>query len=331
MPQDHFVAQTYLKAFADPVTIKDPEKGGQIHAYSKAEDGKHFTPFAGSICKMLDWDQNPMLSPADALGQWLKMFEPHWAAAADRLATTHHLSTVDKFLIAGYWAYLSTCTPTWHRISTQLQQEHLDEVYLQKFIEYVEANSAQFPDAAKYIPMVKAGSLKATIDSNYPKAVVTKQLLQHLWFMFHQEWNVIYNDSAELFVTSDNPSCFDHQYGAEIHPARYLPATPRLALWANIEMKGIPETIDPNIPPLRKSFGREATPKFIKDMNVLIIKSAERFVLSAVDRPFLPFCVKKYKNWWVSRAATSRIPADDGYYEVIQTRAMPRNQHGSQT
>src|SRR5216683_999014 len=80
MPQDHFVAQTYLKAFADPATVKDPEKGGQIHAYNKAQDGKHFFPFAGSICKTLDWDQNPMLSPPDALGQWLKIYEPDWAA-----------------------------------------------------------------------------------------------------------------------------------------------------------------------------------------------------------------------------------------------------------
>jgi hypothetical protein len=236
---------------------------------------------------------------------------------------------VDKFLIAGYWAYLSTCTPTWHRISTQLGQEQLDEVYLKKFIEYVEANPAQFPDAEKYVASVKEGSLKATIDPNYPKAIVTTHLLQHLLCIFHQEWNVIYNNTADLFVTSDNQSCFDHQYGSEIHPARYLPITPRLALWANIEMTGIPKTIDPNILPLRKSFGREATSKFVKDMNILIIKNAERFVLSAVDRPFLPFCVKKYKNWWVSRAATIRVPADDGYYEVIQTRAMPRNRDGS--
>src|SRR5690349_5695017 len=100
MPQDHYVAQTYLRAFGDP---KRPDR---IHAYRKRDAG-YFCPSPAAICKTLDWDQNPKyLSPADALGRWLKMFEPHWAATIARVAKTHHLSPTDKFMVAGYWAYL---------------------------------------------------------------------------------------------------------------------------------------------------------------------------------------------------------------------------------
>jgi hypothetical protein len=97
MPQDHFVAQTYLNAFADPATIKDPEKGGLLHAYDKAGDGRHFCPSAVSICKTLDWDRN----------------------------------------------------------------------------------QGKFQNAEKYIPLIKAGRLRSEVDSNYPKAIATTQLLQH--------------------------------------------------------------------------------------------------------------------------------------------------------
>jgi hypothetical protein len=143
MPQDHYVAQTYLKAFADPTTVKDPKKGGQIHAYRKSDRG-YFFPFASAICKTLDWDTTEKyLSPPDALGQWLKIYEPHWAAAVDRLSTNHHLSSVDKFLIAGYWAYLSTCTPTWQRVAKGIQQTELEETHLEKFIEYALAHPEQ--------------------------------------------------------------------------------------------------------------------------------------------------------------------------------------------
>jgi len=325
MPQDHFVAQTYLKAFADPATVKDPEKGGQIHAYNKAQDGKHFFPFAGSICKTLDWDQNPMLSPPDALGQWLRIYEPHWAGAVARLATTHHLSTADKFVISGYWAHLSTCTPTWQRVATSLQQDDIENVRLPKFIDYALAHPEEFPQVEEYIKMIKDGSVRIEVDKNYPKAIVTKQLLPHLWGMFHREWSVIYNNTDELFITSDNPSCFDYDvYGSDLHPARYLPLTPRLALWASMGTTNIPKKIDPNAPPQNKSVAHEANEKFVKGMNVLIIKSAERIVLAAQDKSFIGPCVKKYKDWQVARVANIRIPADDGYYEVVQTRPLSR-------
>jgi hypothetical protein len=320
MPQDHYVAQTYLKAFADPVTVKDPKKGGKIHAYSK-RDLKHFTPLSIAICKTLDWDLNPKyLSPPDLLGQWLKIFEPHWAGAVGRLERDHHLSPADKCVISGYWAYLSTCTPTWQRVTARIQQSDLDGVQLQKFIAHVEAHPEQYPKAEAYLPLVKDGSLVAEIDKDYPKAIVTKQLAEHQRLLYHQEWNIIQNGTDELFLTSDNPSCFDYLYGTQFHPARYLPLTPRLALWANIEMGEVPP-IDGNTLPARKSAGRKATVKFVRDMNVLVIQSAENLILSSQHKAYIPDCVKKYRDWRVFKADPIRIPDADGYYEVVQTRA----------
>jgi hypothetical protein len=342
MAQDHYVAETYLKAFADPTTIKDPKKGiyirlcklvykspkkgGQIHAYRKS-DGKSFFPFAGSICKTLDWDQTPKyLSPPDALGQWLKIYEPHWASAVGRLSTTSHLSPSDIFLIAGYWAYLSTCTPTWQRVTAAIQQADLEGDYLDRSIAHVTAHPEQYPKAERYLPLVKEGKLKVTIDKNYPKAIVITQLLQHQWCLYHQEWNVIYNNVGAPFITNDNPSCFDYKYGSAMHPARYFPLTPKLALWANVDLSGIPDMKrKPDIEPIRKSVGKTATAKFVKDMNVLIVQSAENVVLSPTKEAYIEVCVRKYRNWCVARAETIRIPDLDGYYEVIQTRACPKS------
>ena len=325
MPQDHFVSQTYLKAFADPETAYDPDKGGKLHVYSK-RDLKYFTPFSAAICKTLDWDQNPKyLSPPDALGQWLNIFEPYWASAVGRLEDNHYLSTVDKMIIAGYWAYLSTCTPTWQRVAAKLQQSELDDTYIQKFIEHAKSHPEEYPQAEAYLPLLSDGSLTVEIDKDYPKAIVTKQLAEHQWGLYHQEWNVIQNETGESFLTSDNPSCFDYVYGSAVHPARYLPLTPRLALWANIDTSNIPPTTDPTIPPARKSAGRKATTKFVRDMNVLVIKSAENLVISSVPKAYIPACVEKYRDWWVCKANSIKIPDVDGYYEVVQTRALPKS------
>jgi Protein of unknown function (DUF4238) len=317
MPQDHYVAQTYLRAFADP------ETPGRIHAYRKSDAG-YFSPSSTAVCKSLNWDLNSKyLSPQDALGRWLKIFEPHWAGAVTRLLETHNLLPKDKYLITGYWAYLSTCTPTSQRVATGFQQAELDETYLDRFIAYAEAHPDEYPQAAAYLPLVKEGSLKAEIDRNYPKAVVTTQLLEHQWCLYHQEWNVVWNNTAELFLTSDNPSCFDYEYGGPMYPARYLPLAPRLALWTPIEPDNLPK-IGSVALPARRSIGREATAKFVRDMNRLVLQSAENIVLSSEPRPYISACVEKYKNWRVRSSEVMRIPTAHGHYEVIQTRASPQ-------
>jgi hypothetical protein len=101
MPQDHYVAKAYLRAFIDLRT-------NRLHAYSK-RGSRYFRPSPHSVCKAMNWDQTrKFLSPPDALGLWLKIFEPHWAAVVARLEASHRLAPDDKYAIAGYWAHLST-------------------------------------------------------------------------------------------------------------------------------------------------------------------------------------------------------------------------------
>ncbi len=64
-------------------------------------------------------------------------------------------------LIRKTWYYLSTCTPTWQRIATGIQQAELDETYLERFIAYAEAHPEEYPQAAAYLPLLKEGALKA--------------------------------------------------------------------------------------------------------------------------------------------------------------------------
>ena len=147
-------------------------------------------------------------------------------------------------------------------------------------------------------------------------------MLKHQWCLYHQPWDVIWNETDEPFLTSDNPSCFDFQYGGPMRAARYVPLTPRLALRTLIYPENLPK-IRAGIPPAQPSAGRRATTKFVRDMNRLVIQSAENIVLASELKPYIPRCVQKYKSWEV-RAEVRRIPVADGYYELIQTRAAER-------
>jgi hypothetical protein len=146
--------------------------------------------------------------------------------------------------------------------------------------------------------------------------------LKHQWCLYHEAWDVIWNDTEELFLTSDNPSCLDYQYNGPIRAARYLPVTPRLALWTILDQKNF-QKIRTNTPPAKPSTGRRATTNFVRDVNRLVIQSAENMVFASEPKPYIPLCVEKYKNWKV-HAEVGRIPAADGYYEFVQARAAER-------
>jgi Protein of unknown function (DUF4238) len=258
----------------------------------------------------MNWDHTPkFLSPPDALGRWLKIFEPDWATVVAKLEVSHDLLPNDKSLIAGYWAHLSTCTPAWRRVAADLQQHDLDTIYGDRFIEHAQTHPDEFPKAADYLPLLRDGKFRPEIDKDFSKALVITQLLKHQWCLYHEAWDVIWNDTDVLFLTSDNPSCLDYEYGGPIRAARYLPLAPRLALRTLIDPKNLPE-IRTNTPPAKPSAGRRATTKFVRDMNRLVIQSAEDIVLASERKPYIPLCVQKYKNWKF-RAEVRRVPVAD--------------------
>ena len=167
-----------------------------------------------------------------------------------------------------------------HPDVADLQQRELDTIHVERFIAYAQTHLDEFPEAAEYLPLLKDGRFKVEIDKDFSKALLITQLLKHQGCLYHAAWDVIWNDTDELFLTSDNPSCFDYQYGRRMQAARYLPLAPRLALWTLIDPKNLPE-IGADIPPAKPSARRRATAKFVRDMNRLVIQSAENIVLAS--------------------------------------------------
>jgi hypothetical protein len=103
MAQDHFVAQTYLRQWADP-------SSGMLYGYGK-HTGKEFPCAPKDVCREWDWDVNPYFkNNPRLLGDYRKIFEPQWRPTV-AAARTNQLSAEDKFMLSGYWALLTTCTP----------------------------------------------------------------------------------------------------------------------------------------------------------------------------------------------------------------------------
>ena len=80
MPNDHFVARTYLKLWCDR------DKGEPIQAYWKPS-GATFPCWPEAVCAEADGDLNPTYFKDPAvLGQFRSIFEPRWDAALEAIA-----------------------------------------------------------------------------------------------------------------------------------------------------------------------------------------------------------------------------------------------------
>lgn len=221
MPQDHFVAQTYLKHFGDP------NRDGMLNAYRK-RDGHQFPCWPNDVCREWDGDLNDLLTEKSLLGDFRQMVEPYWnesVANAESGRPTYH----DKFVIAMYMAHLMTCTPAWRRVGVshhnQLLAMHLSFAKKMK-----EKYGGQPNLPVETITMIERGEIALDTDPDYIKALVTKNLVHYAWTMYNEDWTFVRSDSAEPFLTSDNPVAMKYSGAPGEAVRRFLPLTPRLCL-----------------------------------------------------------------------------------------------------
>ena len=110
MPLDHYVSQVHLRRFYSSAL------GNRMHATRKA-DLKYFTPDSESVCRVMDGSTNTYLLKDRVIEEFLKRIEPNYNPALEQLSA----GRVDSnciYTIAGFVAYVVTCSPAGMRIQS---------------------------------------------------------------------------------------------------------------------------------------------------------------------------------------------------------------------
>ena len=294
MTRDHYIAQTYLKHFGDP-TI-----GGMLHA-CRESSGKTFRCWPRNVCREWDGDRNRRyLAHPELLGEFRALFEPNWNPAVADLLQGNITAQV-KFVVAGYMANLMTCTPAWRRVCKKilLDQMRTDAVFAMD----MHKKYGCLPDLpVDAIEAVERGEIFLDLDSDYIKAVVTRQLLQNTWINYNQEWSIIHNDTGTAYLTSDNPVAIFYSSRIGDPVTRLLPITPHLCLsilfsqdTPELNLKN-PED-DLRKRPLGTISRREADDESVTFVNELVVKCAEDLVFSSTDSPSSRNLVQRFSGF----------------------------------
>ena len=315
MTKDHFVAQTYLRHFGDAT------RKGMLHAYRKS-DGKYFPCNTKDVCHEWGGDLNPLLVKNDLLGEFRKVFEPQWnPSIATLLSKT--MSPNDMFGVAGYFANLMVCTPTWRRIGAKLLDDHA-KAFL-SFSKTMREKHGGNPDLpVEAIEMLERREIALKHDPNFIKAKATQSLLKYAWLTYHQDWTIIRNSSAQPFITSDNPVAVHPSINLGEPMTRFLPITPKLCLSVRYDREKVP-AFNPSTPPLGMVKWATITEQGAKLINKRIAQCAEDLVFSSTESAGIETLVRNCATFRVE-VDFIRLPADtpDAVYDgsIIRVRDM---------
>lgn len=311
MPKDHYIAQTYLRQFLDPT------RKGQLNCYRKP-DGTHFTPPTDKVCCEEGWDTNPFFPKDDrVIENFLQVIEPQWTNSINDIHDLPNLPE-SKYLMAGYLAVMAACSPTAVRLGGKQLSEQT-ALTAQMIMKQAQEKPEHFPELKPlpsdiYNILTQKGGIEAIVDQKYPHALAIKALCDMQWTFFKSHWIVMFNDTDNLFVTSDFPVCYHYMKPEDTIATRYVPITPRISILIvpsiEEEDRHMPEKIDKW--PQTITTLNTIKPQHIPTFNRLVVKSAERLVISSQHTEWLPKIVKKFGDWGM-QAKTTRIPVPKGH------------------
>jgi hypothetical protein len=321
MANDHYVARTYLKHFAGATD--------KLHGVKKT-DGKSFPCAPKDICAELDGDIIPdLLTDEKYLGKFRATFEKEWdrAVAAVEAKTP---TEADKLHIAGYWANLMICTPTFGRVGTDLINKAIELKLRAQNILGAENGQPEHL-LAEGIEAMDRGELKVSVDPDEIRAFAAAHAMKYAWQLYNADWQVFENKTATDFVTSDNPASYgDSKWGQRDH-FQILPITPKLCLMCDLTKK--PELRDTAPDFTKPSQGKieivDVPLETVERINTTIAKSAESLLLSSGETQYVKDLAAKYSKFRVENESTMTRQGK-GFVIAHRARVIERTDQSTQ-
>lgn len=315
--KDHYVSQTYLRLFVGP-------NGGLVPYYKNARVivGKPKRP--KSICFETEGDTNKYFENPRLLDQFLPAFENPWENNIVKLERGI-LDANTKYELAGYIAFLRSCTPTAKRFGQQSIAGVVEPVAYKVMLSTL--------DKADYLSdkhkltlrnAIQNKEIGIKIDRKFAHAQGVRALEGAINRYYCSRWLVLINETDIPFITSDNPAILYYQDMQQQIAQTYVPLKPSMALLIAPDLDmGYPSFED--VKRYSNSEDRFGVIKqsYVKKFNEAIVKSAERIVLHQKKEDWLEQLVRKYSKWRVD-AIVSHIPTGRGIMTITRQQPVKR-------
>lgn len=252
-----------------------------MHAIRK-RDLKYFTPDSKSICRIDENSTNDYIKDDPrAIERFLATIEPNYNRAVSSVARGR-ISSTDIFVIAGFIAYINTCSPAAMRFSIPHLKAMIEET---AFLLDQQKELPEPPptlEGESITKLLREGKIEIGVDPKYPQAVGIKSIFSLIGSYGNFDWEILHNRHLELpFITSDFPLVAQATRDPRVL-IRIFPLSPYLAVKL-IPKIGIPrEELNLEFKHFRFCC-KKLKKKEVRSTNRLIAQCAEDLILSSRD------------------------------------------------
>jgi hypothetical protein len=304
MALDHYVSQVHLKRFYSLALDE------LMYAMRKS-DMKRFTPRSQAVCRIDEGNTNEYLTEPRAIEEFLKTIERKYNAAVAVLED----GKPDKqaiYAIAGFAAYVMTCSPAAMRINSGPLRELVARVAIKANTEGAFAAPPESLGGEGLAELLKGEKLTIQIDPKFPQAVGIANILDRVARFGNCHWDILKNEEPESpYFTSDYPVANELSSDPSIL-YRVLPLTPAVAIRIRPTRNRDQNVMSFEFP--KFTFSRRYVRKQEAiSINRLLVRSAEDTVFFRDDQPWVPRFIEKNRHFRVDteviNASVSGVPA----------------------
>jgi hypothetical protein len=315
MALDHYVSQVHLKRFHSPAM------GGKKMFAIRKSDLLEFTPDSRDVCRIDEGSTNSYLQDQRAIEDFLKQIEPNYNKAVANIVE-QDLDSQSIFVIAGFIAYILTCSPAGMRIHKAPFEAVLGETarILDKQGEFEKPPGALGGESIT--ELLEDKKIRFDVDPKYPQAVGISQVFSLTNTFGNSRWEILINEFADSpFFSSDFPVAIE--VGQDASPInRVIPLTPTLAVrvYPDLTEEEGPPSFD--FPRFARRV-RKASRAEVRSINTLLVQGAETMVFFRDQLPWVrPFVARNatYKIQY----RLERIPTESGTY-ILNSLVLEKN------
>jgi hypothetical protein len=321
MALDHYVSQVHLRNFNS--------SDGYLHAIRK-RDLKPFRTSSRSVCRIEDGNTNRYLvTPRLVEDEFLPLIEPKYNASVAKFRD----GKIDReaiFSIAGFLAYVVTCSPTAMRTAVPFMTKNLEAAA--KALD----QTGLMPKAPASLgnksmtELLEDGEVKFIVDPKFPQAMSSTGIAAQLSIFGNSSWEILTNTHGDSpFFTSDYPAAIEAS-GINTPVIRIVPLAPDVAvrIYPDVGLRNAP--IDLTFQRFRARY-RVLTRQEVRNVNQTIVRSAEDLVFFRDERDWVPTFVKRNSDFHV-RAEIVQLPSESGFFTGGRLRVArrPPSTHGDE-
>ncbi|MEP7351428.1 MAG: DUF4238 domain-containing protein [Sphingorhabdus sp.] len=304
MPLDHYVSQVHLRKFyaADANFRK-------TYGYRKS-DGAEFPCGSEDVCRMEEGSTNQFLTEPRFIEDFLRKVEPAYDSACDSI-TARQFTFDDILVIAGFASFVICCSPTAMRLGAKKL-----EMLTHTQVELMEQAGLLDPPPAELggksaTELIQNGALQIEIDQKYPQAMGISNVVNLSNSMASFHWEILLNPKSDKFpfLSSDFPAAIER-------PNLRVPANRIVPLRPDLAVRIIPQIRPAGRPDMNSDFLykiRQISPSEVRQINVILVQSAEDLVFAPVKAKWVTQLVKKNAKFRIE-LEHSRMPTGAGFF-----------------